>query len=211
MLAGEESNTVTQQTGTRSLVRVQYPEDSGEEPAWAHVSGWALLSGQRQTLSCVVLTRDHAPRLMSLVPTLSDLLTECGYPWEMVIVDSASRDRTEAIARSWCELPGFRALMLREDFGRGTALMLGLDTARGDAVLVVHAGLAHPLELVRQMVFDWEAGAPLCYAVHDAELDESRLCRWDPSQGNPGLPDEGGSDAGDLMLLDRRVVEQLLH
>jgi len=31
-----------------------------DEPSWAHASGWAQLSGSRQTVSCVLPSRNQA-------------------------------------------------------------------------------------------------------------------------------------------------------
>ena len=56
--------------------------------------GWAQLSGARQTVSCVLPCRDKAHTLAKLLPILSDTLTECGYPWEVIVVDCGSRDGT---------------------------------------------------------------------------------------------------------------------
>ena len=51
-----------------------------EAPAWAHASGWAQLSGARQTVSCVLPCENSARTLSKLLPILSGRLTECGTP-----------------------------------------------------------------------------------------------------------------------------------
>src|SRR5919206_3210257 len=148
------------------LVRTRYPAQEREgDAAWAHVSGWAQLSGHRQNISCIVPTLDQAPILATMLPELSDVLTECGYPWEVVIVDAGSRDTTEALLRAWCQFDGFRALMLREEIGRTSAITIGLQEARGDAVVLLDPASEHPLSLLRQMVILWEGGADVTCAV----------------------------------------------
>ena len=66
-------------------------------PSWAHASGWAQISGTRRTVSCVLTCRNQAPTLAKLLPFLSDTLTECGYPWEIIVVDIASVDQPRAL------------------------------------------------------------------------------------------------------------------
>ena len=76
-------------TGQPHAATPQRPRD---EPSWAHASGWAQLSGSRQTVSCVLPCRDKARTLSMLLPILSDTLTECGYPWEVIVIDCGSID-----------------------------------------------------------------------------------------------------------------------
>ena len=78
----------------RPDLRRPTPAPPQDQPSWAHASGWAQLSGARQTVSCVLPCRDKAHTLAKLLPILSDTLTECGYPWEVIVVDCGSRDGT---------------------------------------------------------------------------------------------------------------------
>lgn len=187
------------------------PDDSGV--GWAHVSGWAQLHGTRRSLSCVIPARDQLPTLRELLPPLSDLLTECGYPWELIVVDVASRDGTERVLSAWCELPGYRLIALDEDVGRAGAIVTGFEAARGDAVILLDAALEHPLSIVGDMVQHWEAGETVVVAAHDTRSGDSVLHLPSPSRHGQS-PMAGlrlADGASDLVLLDRRVVLDLLR
>lgn len=186
---------------------------SRDEPAWAHASGWAQLSGSRQTVSCVLACRDDARTLARLLPILSDTLTECGYPWEVIVADRGSADETGALMRSWTELPGFRLLPLGASTRAPEAIEAGILAARGDAVILLDPALPHSPELIPQMILQWEGDARLVYARRDSEGD-SRLWQWDEArteretaQTDMVLPPECMA----LGLLDRRLVDWLIQ
>lgn len=187
-----------------------YPAADDTGAGWAHVSGWAQLHGRRRSVSCVIPVRDQLPTLRALLPSLSDLLTECGYPWEVIIVDAASSDGTERVMSAWCELPGYRLVALDDDVGRAGAIVVGFEAARGDAVILLDAVVEHPLSIIGEMVQSWEAGETVVVAAHDALSGDSVLRL--PSQGGPAMPALGTANSGsDLFLLDRQVVRNLLR
>jgi glycosyltransferase involved in cell wall biosynthesis len=191
-----------------------YPESDEVGSGWAHASGWAQLYGTRRSVSCVIPAHNHLQVLRTLLPQLSDLLTECGYPWETIVVDSASSDGTEPVLRAWCELPGYRLLVLDDDVGRASSIVLGLEAARGDAVILLDAGAPHPLSMIHEMVQRWEAGAPVVYAAVDAYSGDSVLRV--PGQGRTLQEPSAlaglrlAEDQNDLVLLDKLLVRELL-
>lgn len=184
-----------------------------DEPSWAHASGWAQLSGSRQTVSCVLPCRDKARTLSKLLPILSDTLTECGYPWELIVVDCGSVDGTDALMLAWTELPGFRVLPLAASTRPAQAVEAGILAARGDAVILLDPALPHTPELIPQMILRWESDARLVYAHHEPS-GTSALRQWDEArmeheraQPDLTLPPE----CMELGLLDRRLVDWLVQ
>ena len=182
-----------------------------DEPSWAHASGWAQLSGSRQTVSCVLPCRDKARVLASLLPTLSDTLTECGYPWEVIVVDCGSADGTHSLMSAWGELPGFRCLTLDGSARLESAFEAGILAARGDAVILLDPALEPAPALIPAMLQQWESDARLVYAQRDAR-GGSTLRWWDAdrmadetSRADMHLPPECMA----LSLLDRRLVDWL--
>jgi len=166
-------------------------------------------------VSCVIPVRNQLPTLRTLLPPLSDLLTECGYPWEMIVIDAASTDGTERILSAWCELPGYRLVALDENVGRAGAIVIGFEAARGDAVILLDATVDHPLSIIAEMVQRWEAGDSVVVAAHDADSGDSVLRV--PGQGEAAQDNSAMAglrltdDRSDLVLLDKRIVRDLLR
>jgi glycosyltransferase involved in cell wall biosynthesis len=183
-------------------------------PSWAHASGWAQLSGKRRTVSCVVTCSNQAPTLATLLPFLSDTLTECGYPWEVIVVDIASVDRTQALMAKWAALPGFQTLSLHAGAVPSDAFALGLYRARGDAVIMLDAALEHDPALIPRMILKWEDEARMVFARRDADAGTSRLVSWDDADVRRQA---AGSDlsfpreATALGLLDRALLSEMMR
>lgn len=189
------------------------PSAADGAPSWAHASGWMQLSGAKQTLSCVLPCRNQAHVLSKLLPLLSDSLTECGYPWELIVVDRSSPDDTAELLDHWTRLPGFRRLDLAAGATMEDAVAAGLMSARADAVILFDPSVVHSPELIPNMVLMWEAGALLVHAQLDPASRQSVLQSWDETQTRLRIADpEFMLPAGctQLGLLDRQFVDWML-
>jgi glycosyltransferase involved in cell wall biosynthesis len=172
------------------------------------------LSGARQTVSCVLPCENSARTLSKLLPILSDTLTECGYPWELIVVDAGSTDGTDGLMQAWCELPGFRFLSLGRPASLADGFEAGILASRGDAVVLLDPALHHSPELIPQMILQWESDARLVYAQSTVEPGRSRLRQWDDAQMREQMsrPDFVlPAQCMELGLLDRRLVDGLLQ
>lgn len=137
-----------------------------------------------------------------------------GLPWELVIVDDGSSDRTPEILRGLAEHdPRIRVLRLSRNFGHQTALTAGLDHAGGDAVVTLDADLQDPPEVILELLEHWRDGSDVVYAVRRTRAGETRfkvatarvfyrlIDRLSPLP----LPE----NSGDFRLLDRRALDAL--
>lgn len=186
---------------------------SAEDVPWGHASGWAQLYGERRNVSCVVVGLEHATGLAEMFDSLSDALTEAGYPWEVLMVDTMPASPRSRVLMAWCERPGFRRVALPAGTPATLALTLGLERARGDAVVLMqsHGGeLAVPIP---EMVSRWSDGL---------EVVRSRWIGLEHvrSAARPGglaqAPQATPGDAlerllsEEVILLDRRAITAAL-
>jgi glycosyltransferase involved in cell wall biosynthesis len=183
----------------------------GDDP-WAHASAWAMLSGKHRRLSCIVSCFDQVRRVADLLPRLSDVLTECGYPWEIIVVDRCSQDSTADIAQAWTELPGFRYLRVASNGVDGRDIEAGLLAARGDAVLLVDPALpSSQMQAIRRLVLAWEDSAVAVHLGDDGP--DGPLTAWSEALWRHGALAEGWSlppGCLRLGLLDRQVVDWIV-
>jgi len=205
--------------GSRSpriaITTIRHAPTPTGELAWAHVSGWAQLSGQPRTVSCVLSCRDCAAALSRVLPELSDALTEAGFPWEITCIDRASQDATESLLAVWCELPGFRWIRFASAYDHAAAVEVGLEHSRGDAVVLIDVASDPPLPMLPSMIAAWDSGHEIVFVHPDRDADRSRLVCWNtdaPQDMSALLGDERvDAVANQFMLLDRRVVQLLLR
>ena len=106
-----------------------------------------------------------------------------GLPFELVLVDDGSADRTPALLATLAERDArVRVVQLSRNFGHQTALTAGLDHARGDVVVMLDADLQDPPELIPELLGHWRRGTDVVYAVRRRREGETRFklttARW---------------------------------
>ena len=166
-------------------------------------------------LSMVVPAFGEADNLRLLLPRL---LAQGAFTHalQVVIVDDHSADSTFEVVREWAARdPRIHGVRLARNSGSHAAILCGLGVANGDAVVVLAADGQDPPELTEKLVAAWQQGARVVWAVRDGREGESlttRLLsrayyavmnRWSSVR----LPPAGA----DFLLLDRRVVDELLR
>lgn len=143
---------------------------------------------------------------------VDQLLEKEGIEHQFLLVDDGSRDK------SWAELcrlandrQNVSIIRLSRNFGKEAALCAGLESASGDAVIVMDSDLQHPPERIPEMVRLWrEEGYDVVEGIKADRGRESfgsklaALLFYRTFQRTTGI-DIG--IASDFKLLDRSVVE----
>ena len=190
------------------------PFEGADDHSWAQASGWAQLSGTRHTLSCVLVGTCSAPGLQALLPTLSDTLTECGYPWEIVLAVPPGGGGILGPLRDWSGAPGFRCIDVVGPAASTNALSAGLAATRGEVVILLDATLARSTGLIARAVALWEAGAWQVRAHCGAAGRGGEYRQWNEAetlQGRGDVPSHALPDNMQLCLFDRRWLDRLRH
>jgi len=137
-----------------------------------------------------------------------------GEPWELIVVNDGSSDRTMDILRQLhAEDPRVCVVSFARNFGHQIAVTAGLDHARGQAVVVIDADLQDPPEVIPELIARWREGYHVVYGVRAEREGETwfklftaRLFyRLIGALTDVDIPME----AGDFRLLDRQVVDEL--
>jgi len=163
------------------------------------------------TVSVVIPVLDEEDGLPELHRRVEAALD--GIQHELVFVDDGSSDRSAAIIEELAaRQEGIVLVQLSRNFGMEIAMSAGLDHARGDHVVLMHADLQDPPELIPEMLEKARAGADVVYARRIGR-DESWLKRamatgfYELMERLARTPYQG--QAGDFRLMSRRVVETL--
>lgn len=134
--------------------------------------------------------------------------------FEFVFVDDGSTDESLRLLTEFASNePRCRVVSLSRNFGHQAALLAGLMSARGDAVVALDADLQDPPELVHTMIERWTAGADIVHAQRRQRRGEHlvkrataatfyRVINW---LSETNLP----RNVGDFRLMDRVVVDHL--
>lgn len=144
------------------------------------------------------------------------VLERLGVPYELIVVDDGSTDRTWQVIREVArDRPRLRAIRLTRHFGKEAAIRAGIEAARGDAVIVMDADLQHPPELIPDMVRVWrDEGANIVEAVKEQRGREPWLATIGAGVFYAllsGLSHYDLRGSTDFKLMDRTVVNGLLR
>jgi len=132
---------------------------------------------------------------------------------EVHYVDDGSRDGTWSLIQSLAAAdPRVRGIKLSRNRGHQPALMAGLLTVEGDAVVSIDADLQDDVSVIEAMVREFIGGAEVVYGVRDSRQTDSGFKR-NTALMYYGLLKRMGVDLvhnhADFRLLGRRAVEAL--
>ena len=168
---------------------------------------------ERPLLSVVVPVLDEEAGLDELHRRLGEALAEVDGPVEVIYVDDGSTDGSAAKIEGWAHAEeGTVLIQLSRNFGMEVAMSAGIDHAKGEHVVLMHADLQDPPELIPQMLAKARDGADVVYARRIGR-DESQAKRalatafYGVMRKLARVPYQG--QAGDFRLMRRPVVEAL--
>ena len=169
-------------------------------------------------LSAVIPFLNEEECIPALIAELDESLSKFGIPFELVLVDDGSRDRSLVVAKTELnKRPQITAtvISLSRNFGKEAALTAGLEAANGDVIVPLDADLQDPPAIIKEMLAHWREGYDVVYAVRRQRAGESRTKRFTAygfyrlmgRLSKTGIP----ADTGDFRLMDRCVVDALLR
>jgi glycosyltransferase involved in cell wall biosynthesis len=171
--------------------------------------------GMGVELSVVVPAFNEEQSIAAFLEQLFGALRACCARFEVWVIDDGSRDGTwQRLGAERARYPELRGLRFTRNFGKEAAILAGLRSATGKAVVVMDADGQHPPSLLPQMLEPWRAGRAQLVAAQKAARDtDSLAARANARFFNGMMRALTGLDltaASDYRLLDRKVVDALL-
>ncbi len=128
-------------------------------------------------------------------------------------VDDGSRDRTwQLIEELAVSSPRFRGVKLSRNRGHQNALLAGVFSADGDAVVTIDADLQDDIEVITQMVDHFNGGTEIVYGVRESRTSDTAFKRG-TAEGYYRLLKLMGVDLvfnhADYRLMSRRALQCL--
>jgi len=138
-----------------------------------------------------------------------------GADYELIFVNDGSRDASQELLRGLAESdPRVSVIKFSRNFGHQIAISAGIDSARGDAVVVIDSDLQDPPEVIARMVEKWRDGFDVVYGVRSARKGESRMKLWTAAAYYRLLKRmvkiDIPVDVGDFRLMSRRATAELM-
>ena len=138
---------------------------------------------ERPYLSLVIPAYNEQENVEPLLARVEASLSRVGRPFEVILVDDGSTDRTpELLREAMARLPWLRVLRMARNGGQSAAFEAGFEAARGEVIATIDADLQNdPEEIPRllpmldgyDMVTGWRK-----------ERQDTRFRRWQSRQAN---------------------------
>ncbi|MCJ1486184.1 dolichol-P-mannose synthesis [Schaereria dolodes] len=105
--------------------------------------------------SVLLPTYNERRNLPIITYLLHESFTSLAVPWELIIVDDASPDDTQTVAKQLIKAYGSEHILLKPRAGKlglGTAYRHGLQFATGSFVIIMDADLSHHPKFIKDMI-----------------------------------------------------------
>ncbi|KAM6497842.1 glycosyltransferase family 2 protein [Amanita muscaria] len=112
-------------------------------------------SSDAHKYSVILPTYNERKNLPIVVWLLARVFRENKLDWEIIVVDDASPDGTQEVARQLAKLYGEDKIVLKPrpgKLGLGTAYIYGLDFCTGDFVIIMDADFSHHPKFIPQFI-----------------------------------------------------------
>ncbi len=168
----------------------------------------------KPTYSIVAPIYNEEGNIPLLYARIRDVMDTTGEPWELVLVNDGSVDRSlDEIQAAAAADDRVKIVNFARNFGHQIAVTAGIDYATGSAVVLIDADLQDPPEVILEMVDRWRAGYDVVYAVRAERKGESWFKLFTAKLfyrviyriTDVNIP----LDTGDFRLMDERVVDVL--
>lgn len=163
----------------------------------------------------VVIPIYNEEEIVSLLHSaVSDAMNELDEPWEVVYVNDGSKDSSLDLLRQLQATdPHIVVVDLSRNWGHMGAIHAGLQTARGDAIVLMDGDLQDPPEVVPKLVDAWHNGAQVVTAVRRTRQESRKILavlfplfyRMLGAISDYPIP----LNAGIFGLMDRQVLDSL--
>lgn len=131
-------------------------------------------------ISILVPTYNEEENVVPLSAAITEQMARSlpQYDYELVFIDNDSQDNTRALIRGLCENDGrIKAIFNAKNFGQFNSPYYGMCQTQGDCTIVMCADFQDPVEMIPQLVKEWEQGYKIVSAIKTTSR-ENRLMRF---------------------------------
>ena len=116
-------------------------------------------------LTIVVPALNESEVIEEFYDRLSMAMNAIQQNYEIVFINDGSQDDTFSIMKRLQDKHGKITIVdLSRNFGKEIATTAGIDTAKGDATVIIDADLQDPSELIEKLIEKWSEGYDVVYA-----------------------------------------------
>jgi dolichol-phosphate mannosyltransferase len=127
-------------------------------------------------ISVVVPIYNEEENINLFHQAVSDALQDIGEEWEAVYVNDGSKDSSLNLLQGLQEFDSHVVVVdLSRNWGHMGAISAGLQTARGDAVVLMDGDFQDPPDVIPELVEAWRGGAQVVVAVRRSRQESRKV------------------------------------
>jgi glycosyltransferase involved in cell wall biosynthesis len=173
-----------------------------------------LPSDDASLISIVVPAHNEEEALPLVVAEMRRVMD--GRRFEIIVVDDGSSDDTWRVIRGLSErCPQLSGVRFSRNFGHQSAILAGLERAKGACVIIMDADGQHPVELIPTFIEHWQAGFTVVQGVRIGSEDKRALKRLTSAGFYRVFTTLSGlrlpPGATDYWLIGRQCVDEVRH
>ena len=170
---------------------------------------------KKNLLSVVIPAHNEEVGLVDALTEIIAVVSQCDICWEIIVIDDGSADNTFKTLRRFAEKhPEIKGVRFSRNFGKESAVLAGLNLAKGDAVITMDSDLQHPPKVIPLMLDKWREGNKIVDGVKRSRESDGAITRLRANIFNIMLSKLGGvqlQDSSDFKLLDRLIVDTIVR
>jgi dolichol-phosphate mannosyltransferase len=169
----------------------------------------------KKLISIVVPAYNEQDNVVELTTRLQAVFAaNPAYDFEAIIVENGSLDNTyEKLLAVHQQDPRFKILQLARNFRMDGGITAGLNSATGDAAVIMTADLQDPPELITEFIKKWEEGYENIYGIVTKRNGTGLIRRFNSQLfykvANALTDGKIPSNVSDFRLVDRKVYETI--
>lgn len=165
-------------------------------------------------LSVIIPIYNEEANIRILFERLKNVVNELAISNELIFVNDGSHDRSfDLIKQISKEDVSVKYINFARNFGHQVAVTAGLDSAAGNAMVIIDADLQDPPELIHDLYKKLKEGYEVVYAKRKSRKGESFMKKWTAKTfyrilgkiTSISIP----VDTGDFRIMDRKITEVL--
>lgn len=168
----------------------------------------------RSLVSIVLPAYNERETIAIMINSLIEELRQAAFDIEIIIVDDGSTDDTFEVSKVLSiQFPFIKAVRFSRNFGKEAALLVGLKTSCGEAIVSMDSDLQHPPAIIHELYKKWQEGYKVIHAVKENRDIDSVFKRGRASVFNSIISWLGGIDlcnSSDFMLIDRYAADIMI-
>lgn len=134
----------------------------------------------KKTISVLIPCYNEQENVVPISQAVVEVLTRdlSAYDYELIFIDNDSSDNTRPLLREICrQNPKIKAIFNAKNFGQFNSPFYGMLQTSGDCTITLCCDFQDPVEMIPDMVAEWEKGAKIVSCIKTASR-ENPLMRF---------------------------------